>query len=156
MSNAVSEVVGEFTRRIEFNPAWDRHHSDPNKNYGVHGVDLGFYLIGPRGAVQFRIFTNWQLRHIQDEQDSRTLDRQFPHLLCHPMPADLGYHSRVRMYPSQEPISEDCPIIGGMCYYDGSSLAAEEVYWEWVEKGMDWLWERLERAYYSMLEDSGE
>jgi hypothetical protein len=80
-------------RIVEFNPAYDKRDSDPSKNYGIHGVNLRMILKGTKGAIQFVVYTNWHLPHVQAE-----LDRRHDHILCHPMPADLGYHSPTPRY----------------------------------------------------------
>lgn len=131
-------------REIIFRPAFDKRDPDPRKNYGIHGVECAFYLKGPEGAIQFVIFTNWMLPHVQLE-----LDRRDDHTSCHPMPADLGYHSYIPRYEGQEALTEDCPIIGGRCYYDGSGLAAYRVYDILVSEGSEDVWKRLEQEYRS-------
>jgi hypothetical protein len=96
----------EFTKEIRFTPAFDRRHPDPEHDYGIHGVDLWFFLKGPKGAVHFRVMTNWQLPHVQQETDARMLanpDRIGLGCLYHPMPADVSYHSPVPMYEGQRP-----------------------------------------------------
>jgi len=42
-------------------PAFDKRHTSPPQNYGIHGVDVVYYLEGKRGKIYFAIFTNWQL-----------------------------------------------------------------------------------------------
>lgn len=135
----------KLERRIEFTPAHDKRHKDPYKNYGIHGVSLRFELIGPKGAVQFVLFTNWMLPHVEEELDAR-LDREFPHLFCHPMPADLGYHSPVPLYEGQY-FMADCHLLNGGCYYDGSGLNAEPVYQRLLKEGGDGIWKALEDYY---------
>src|SRR5688572_4954779 len=105
-------------RVVEFSPAFDKRHPDPKQNYGVHGVELRMVQVGEQGAVQFLLYTNWMLPHVEKEQDSRWHD----HTLCHPMPADLGYHSKVPTYEEQSMTDTDCKYTGGVCYYDGSGL----------------------------------
>lgn len=135
-----------LNRSITFKPAFDRRDSDPAKNYGIHGVSLRFLLVGDKGAVQFVIYTNWHLPHVQEELDNRT-SSPYPHLLCHPTPADLGYHSPVPRYEGQ-PKMEGCDILSnGCCYYDGSSLNAEPVYERLLREGEDGVWSELEEYY---------
>lgn len=66
---------------IKFAPAYDKRHSDPKKNYGVHGVELKFILKGEEGAVQFVIFTNWMLPNVQKEQDAKLSDHYITALI---------------------------------------------------------------------------
>mgnify|MGYP000162019359 CR=1 FL=1 len=51
----------------EFTEAYDRRHEDPEKNYGIHGIDLRMILKGPLGAVQFVLYTQRMLKHVQQE-----------------------------------------------------------------------------------------
>lgn len=135
-------------RRVEFEAAFDKRHPDPRKSYGIHGVTLRMYVIGKRGAVQFVVFTNWHLPHVQKEMDARG-----DHLLCHPMPADLGYHSPVPQYDGHESCRDDCELLGGRpCYYDGSGLNAKRIYHVLLSEGGDGVWRELE-AYYHELFD---
>lgn len=135
-------------RRLDILPAYDKRHKEPGKNYGIHGVDMRWYVIGPEGAVQFVLYTNWQLPHVQKDFDSR-VDRQFPHLACHPLPADIGYHSRVPRYEGQH--SRKCHLLKGPCYYDGSVLQADEFYNILVTEGGEALWLALEKRYQEWL-----
>ena len=132
-----------FERITRWQPAYDKRDADPAKNYGIHGMTLRFILKGERGATQFVIYTNWHLRHIQDERDGR----QRHHFSCHPMPADLGYHSPTALYEGQTGRG-DCDLLpDGKCFYDGSTLNAEPVYWRFVAEGEDAVWAELEDYY---------
>ena len=143
--------IKKFKRIIKFTPAFDKRNPDPKKNYGIHGVNLGFYLKGDKGVIQFIIYTNWQLKHVQEEFDEKT-DREFPHLFCHPLPANIGYHSPVPKYENQTILTEECEWTGGKCYYDESGLNAEPIYWKLVGEGEEVMWKELERYYKIWLE----
>lgn len=129
-------------KSIEFEPAFDKRGQNPD--YGIHGVQLRFLLKGEQGAVQFVLYTNWHLPHVQKELDGK---RDLNHVLCHPMPADLGYHSKTPRYEDQQKRT-DCPFLDGAdCYYDGSSLNAQRIYHTLLTSGSDGVWKELE-AYY--------
>ena len=130
---------------IQFEPAYDKRHSNPKKNYGIHGVNIRFLLKGERGATQFLIFTNWQLPHVQKEL--RVDMRPDKYFIFEPMAADLGYHSPVPIYEGQSSLGA-CPVLDGKdCYYDGSGLNAEPVYKILLEKGHEGVWKELEEYY---------
>ncbi len=112
-------------KRIVFKPA-----------KGKRGMDLFFYLSGKHGTIQFLINTNWRLPHL-----SRTTHDILPE------PVDLGYHSKHPIYEGQAPTFDYCEITGGPCYYDGSTLAAEDLFQEFLEGGNDAVWQELERQY---------
>lgn len=134
-------------REITFSPAYD--HTE--KRGGVHGVDLRFVLKGEQGAVQFVLFTNWHLPQVQERLD-KDIYGEFPHLSCHPMPADLGYHSPVPRYEDQW-CRESCEYLDGKpCYCDGSELNAIDVYGVLVTKGSEGVWEYLAKYYAEVFE----
>lgn len=132
-------------RIVQFQPAFDKRHKDPNKNYGIHGVTLRMVLKGKNGAVQFVVYTNWHLPHVQEELNSKSLDWE----LRGPMPADLGYHSPHPMYEGQQPMRGTCDILGTQCYYDGSTLNSEPVFERLLEEGDAGVWAELESYYES-------
>lgn len=134
-----------FERRVDFHAAFDKRDPNPNKNYGIHGVDMRMYLIGEHGAVQFVLYTNWHLPHVRAELDARPSSERW---MDHPMPADLGYHSKVPMCDGDQP-HPNCELLGGCdCYYDGSGLNAERIYDVLLREGSDGVWRELE-AYYA-------
>lgn len=125
-------------REIRFIPAYDKRNSDPKKNYGIHGVTLAFYLSGDKGTIQFVVYTNWHLEKVQKELDAKhnySEGGRWLHLSCHPQPADIGYHSPTPKYEGQSSMNAECEFIKGPCYYDGSSLNAEPIYWKLVNEG---------------------
>lgn len=123
-------------------PAYDKRNPDPARNYGIHGVDLRMYVIGARGAVQFVLYTDWHLPHVDDELRAKGARLQAT-------PADLGYHSPIPTYEGQESWGRDnCELLGGCrCYYDGSGLNAERIFDVLRAEGSDGVWRELE-AYY--------
>ena len=152
MSNAPNTANRDvFKREVRFYPAFDKRHSDPKKNSGIHGVNLTFYLHGSKGVIQFVIYTNWHLPHVQAELDARPPYSNNPYLYHSPIPADIGYHSPTPRYEGHTPMKDDCSILGGKCYYDGSTLMAEDVFKVLVEGGDEALWKELEERYRNML-----
>ena len=130
---------------VEFTPAFDKRHTDPNRNYGIHGVDLRMVLKGMLGAVQFVLYTNWQLPHVQEEiRKNIPPDKYFLH---EPFPADLGYHSPKPIYEGQAETSDCLYLNSKSCYYDGSSLNAKPVYNILLSEGSDGVWTKLEEYY---------
>ena len=140
----------EFERWIEFEPAYDRRDPAPKKNYGIHGVSVRFLLRGREGVVQFLLFTNWHLPHVQKELDANFLANSLGLVLYHPLPADFGYHAKVPFYDGQQRM--DCQYIEGGCYYDGSGLDAERFYDILLLEGSDGVWTALEAYYAEILE----
>lgn len=139
-----------LTKQIRLRPAFDRRHDDPRKNFGIHGVELQFYLSGEEGAVQFIVYTSWQLPHVQEEFDAQPLSR-FPYMFHKPLSADIGYHSKIPRYEGQSVMPGACDFTGGACYYDGSSLYAREGFKILLEKGDEGLWQWMEEYYRETL-----
>lgn len=115
-----------FTKTIDFLPAYDLSHPNPNRNYGCHCVDLRMVLSKGDLAVQFVLYTGWYLPQNQHSGDK-------------PLPADLGYHSGTPLYDDQS-LGPQCEYIGQPCYYDGSGLAAGEVYNVMLTQGGNGVW----------------
>lgn len=145
-----------FERLVEFTPAFDKRNPEPSKNYGIHGVEMRMLLKGERGAVQFLLFTNWQLPHVTEEfkrKMERSNDIKMD-LRCFwtPTPADLGYHSPEPQYPEQTQSQSACPHLDGRpCYYDGSGLQAEPIYRLLLTKGSEGVWAALEERYHELF-----
>lgn len=61
----------------EFSKAYDRRDPDPEKNYGIHGIDMRMVLIGDKGAVGFVLYTNRHLKHVQQELVDKYIPKDF-------------------------------------------------------------------------------
>lgn len=120
---------------------FDRRSADPKTNYGIHGLDIWFILKGPKGAVQFAINFPIYLPHVEAE---RYAWKYKPEI----MGIDIGYHALEPQYEGQTKM--ECQMFGE-CYYDGSSLRADD----WVKEIFairgthleDEIWSRLEEDY---------
>lgn len=144
---------------IKFYPAFDKRNPDPRKDYGIHGVSLRMVLKGNKGAVQFILYTNWQLPHVQEELNRKAIgnDERYISALLNPIPADLGYHSPVPIYEGQNVCSESCEYLDGKpCYYDGSGLNAESIYEVLLKEGSDGVWRELEDFYKNVFGSDAE
>ncbi len=137
-----SEAVA-LERTIHFEPAYDSRAQD----CGVHGVDAIWWLKGPLGAVEFVLYTSWDLRHVAAELGFRP-----------PLPADIRYHSPKPMSEDQKPETVDCKIIGGACFSAGSALNSNAYFDVLVEQGGEALWEKMEEYYHAVFDpkESGD
>lgn len=133
--------MGEFERIVNVTPAFDKRCADPKKNYGIGGCRIWFILKGERGAVQFQIGTDWYPYNVQQERKgaSEIFDTK-------PQGWDVGYHSPKPMFEGHTPM-DSCDLIDGECYYDGSSLRADEWVEDFIMGGTEWLWPKLEEEY---------
>ena len=137
-------------RLVTFEPAYDKRDPDARKNYGIHGVNLRMVLKGERGAVQFVLYTNWQLPHVQDEMLKKAAvrhDLSYLRMMFAPSPADLGYHSLTPHYEDQPPHANCEYLDGRPCYYDGSGLNADRIYGVLLAEGSDGVWRELQEYY---------
>lgn len=155
--------MSEFERWIEFSPAHDCILRQPCKfgsaacrpgEGGSHGrgaVTMHWYLRGERGVAQFMVFTGWHLPETAAKLNeppmrlSPVTGRTWNPM--EPNPADVGYHSP-RPLHGGEIRREDCRILDGPCYYDGSGLAADEPFRLLVEHGSDAVWDFLADYYH--------
>lgn len=149
IKNSICEVVNGFERILEMSVPYDKRHKDPEKNCGIHGMDMRFVLRKGDKAVQFVVFTPIYTKNIQREFESSPQASAMIRTLA----ADVGYHAPTPRYEGQEPM-KDCPYIGKPCYYDGSGLRAEE--WEkvWLEEGSDAIWKLLEEEWNDLFKEN--
>lgn len=171
----MKEKVGKFTRELVITPAFDRRNPNPKKDFGIHGVEMRWHLIGKKGVVQFVLYTNWHLDKNEKELFGDFGSPKYDHhyrALCKPIAADIGYHSPVPMFEGHEPIWPTrmvkdpkkkppfnykfpkigkkpplCSFFGKPCYYDGSSLYAEIVFEVLKSQGEEGLWKFMEEYY---------
>lgn len=136
---------------VEVSPSYYLVRDEPAKNYGVGNVRMWFYLKGPKGAVQFQIGTDWGIKPVREHLErfgwSQYDDPR------QPRGWDLGYHSHEPHYDGQGPMGDDCEVLGGKCFYDGSSLQAEKVVEGFLAGGTNWLWPKLAEYYRYTFED---
>jgi hypothetical protein len=136
---------GELEKIVWVSPAFDKRSDDPKKNYGIGSCRITFILKGPLGAVQFMVGTNWHLPRVQREKRDWQHDFNTRFDKINPEGWDVGYHSPKPMYDDQTPVAS-CDLFDP-CYYDGSSLMADEWVPHFIEGGTDWLWPKLEEQY---------
>lgn len=130
--------MDNFRREIKFIPAWDK-----GPKYGKHSMEIHFYLYGDKGMVQFKFATHWYL----------DTARSFRANLTPPYGVDVGYHSPTPMYDGQEAVSDDCPFLGGTCYYDGSGLLANDYLEILIQEGDESVWGKMEQYYKDRFND---
>lgn len=140
--------MSEFEKIVEVSGAFDRRNPDPQKNYGIHGMELRFVLKGKKGAVQFLVYTPIHLPYVSDELFSSGKK----HNPFHAMGVDIGYHAKAPQYEGQSVQRHDCPYTDGTCYYDGSSLMADEFMPTFLVGGTSAVWPMLEAKYREWLE----
>jgi len=129
----------------------DRCIPNQGGSHGKHGITIRFVVKGEAGAIQFCIYTGWMPQHAKVSLGSRYVSDWSDG--CKVMPADIGYHSKKPMYEGQTSVTESCEFCDGEpCYYDGSSLNAQNPMYTLVNRGGEALWEYLEQYYRATFE----
>lgn len=147
-------VPTALTRRMEVIGGYDLRDTSPARDCGICAARMVFYVIGPKGAVQWMIGTDWYVATARDHVKRFHGGRGEPSKYL-PDGWDLGYHSHKPMYDDQRPMDGKCEVIGGTCYYDGSGLNADLLIEGFIAGGTEWLWPQLE-AYYRHVFDGAE
>lgn len=97
----ISQTVNGLERRITFRPGFHKVNADPKKDYGVHSMEIWFYVIGPKGAVHFGLYSGM---HLQKTWDWWKATGRMQHAYKLDMGVDVGYHSPVPRYEGQNPV----------------------------------------------------
>ena len=143
----------KLTRSIDFTPAFDRRDKDPNKNYGIHGVDLLFHLKGPKGAVTLVVYTNWHLPHVTEEfvNDCAKYGSSADiHAKFLPYAAELCVHHLTPCYPGHN--SQPCNLNPDkICYPSFYYSDAKDYLNVLISQGQEALWTKLTELYEKEL-----
>ena len=138
----------KFTQQVIINGSYDYRRHESGKNYGISDALIQFNLIGPKGAVHFIFETGWYTNDLQKHVASFGLTEK----TFQPSGRDLGYHSPIPMYEGQDIAQENCQVLNGPCYSDGSGLRAAKWLPNFISGGTEWLWPQLEEEYKMRFE----
>lgn len=141
-----------FEQSISMSPAFSKRDTNPAKDYGIGSVRIHFVLKGPLGATQFIIGTDWYL-----PEDQKRLRASASILDDRVQPGgwDIGYHSPHPQYEGQAVMEGSCEYLNGQpCYYDGTSLGAEEFIPTFLAGGSDAVWKMLRERYDTLFPSS--
>lgn len=127
-------------------PAFDKRHPEPAKNYGIKACHINFVLKGELGAVSYAVGTDWYLKDLQEGIRRRDAERGW--FDTQPQSWLLGYHSPTPRYEGQEPHGPCEWLDGKDCYSDGWFLMGERVRDRLLIEGDKGVWAELE-AYYA-------
>jgi hypothetical protein len=150
----------DFIKTVRFFPATDRRN-DPKGNYGIHGVDLDFVLTGPAGGIEWIVYTNWQLPHVQRETDQNILSRAKTGLLdsvaldthSRPSPSMLSAHSFAPFdRRNKKPSRTDCGITGGNCWTKPITYLTKPIFESLLKEGDEGVWACLEHYYHEVFD----
>lgn len=149
-----------LTQKIEISPAWDKRSDVLGKNYGIHSCELRMYLGNDDGWVQFITYTGWYTPEIEEEYKHnpkvKLVIEVYPFtMIAAPQPADLGFHSPKPIYEGQDS-RNDCHLLKGPCFYDGSGLNAIEMFNHLRREGTEGVWKRLENYWNELFAKEAE
>ncbi len=140
----------KFTRQVEFVAAFDKTDETPSK--GIHGVEMHANLIGPAGAINFVVYTNWHLPETQKRIDAKPPEPRFPYLFHKPQPATVAFHHPKPQWEGQDETA--CNLLpGGKCYGDITFTGAAKIFDALVEGGSAGMWAALEEWYVQEFEE---
>lgn len=91
-------MTTELIRKVHVAPSYHHIRPEPNRDYGIAACRIFFYVIGPAGAVQWQISTDWYTNGAEEHLKrfrARRPNLDLPSRLeRQPQAWDLGYHSR--------------------------------------------------------------
>lgn len=152
-ADSVREVVGEFTRIVEFSPGFI-HRAAPD--YGCAGVKMRLVLVGPRGAASLDVHTGMMPKAVERMWDAMGLDARTTQSAYKSMAASLDFHGREPVYDGQEKSTDRCDYIGGDCYCDGSCCNADAPLEAFIVEGLPGAWRHLEAEYRLRVKQTDE
>jgi len=90
-------------RRVMFRPGYHKVHTDPKKNYGVHGMEIWMYVVGPKGAVHFGFMTGMHLPETYKWWKNNGHKHGIVEVSeFQSMGIDVGYHAYEKQYEDDE------------------------------------------------------
>lgn len=57
-------MTTELIRKVHVAPSYHHIRPEPNRDYGIAACRIFFYVIGPAGAVQWQISTDWYTKQL--------------------------------------------------------------------------------------------
>lgn len=143
------ELPAEFKYWTHFSPSWNALHPEPDKNYGVSNAKIHFILLGPKGAIELELSTTWATQSVQQHLAKFTSGENFRE----PTVAWLTIHGRAPLYEGHDLAMENCQLLNGKCYCNGSGTLAEELSKGLIARGSNWVWEKLFAIYQNKFAD---
>ena len=141
----------KFEKIVEFEPAYDKRHPNPKKNYGIGSIRIRFVLKKGNKAVQFLFGTKWYLPETIEEYLRIGNKGKTPPIdLIKGVQVhgwDVGYHSPKPMFKGQKAITKKCAYTSGKCYCGGSGLYAEKNQEILIREGSNGVWKFLEKEW---------
>lgn len=125
-------------RAVVFQPGYTAERTlDPRKDFGKHGMEITWYLRGPKGVTYFGLMAGWV-------PGEKGVPRRLADIF--PSGVGMGYHSPTPQFEGQ-PRAVCTLLPGGFCYCDSSGLAAHDLIPVFIVHGEPAVWAALEGRY---------
>lgn len=130
-----------FEIDIQFSPGYNCELRGPGR-HGVCGMEIRWYLRGPKGVAQFAVYTDWIPGELRPGHGRPPVGYPPREPAQYPRGVDLGYHAIAPQYEEQE--SMGCDLLPtGRCFYDGSGLNAVRLARRFTDEGEQAVWDEL-------------
>lgn len=143
------ELPADFKHWTHFSPSWNALHPEPGKNYGIRSAKIHFILLGPKGAIELELTSAWAVESVQRHLAKFPFGENFRE----PAMAWLTIHGREPLYEGHDLVMENCQLLNGKCYCDGSGVSAQALSKGLIARGSNWVWEKLFAIYQSTFAD---
>jgi hypothetical protein len=119
------------------------------QGHGVHGMEIRWYLRGPKGGATLTFSTDWIPGELSPGHGLSPVGSAPRPVSQYPNGFGLGWCGLVPQYEDQEPTAgAGCRLVpGGTCYSDMSFMASDPVAVDFTERGEPAIWEALEGCY---------
>jgi hypothetical protein len=147
----------DFETRIEFLPGYDYRTGAPvvDPNRGAHGMEIRFSLIGPLGAISWKLQTGWMERPLVGHLHPYSGRRDKPGIdgaLLEYSPSAGAVSSHVHEQREDYWLGpNECDVIGGECYGDTGYTIGDRVLIALMKDGHAGVWRELEDIYNAWL-----
>jgi hypothetical protein len=150
-TDAEGTAATTYERRVDATAAYDKRHPQPSKDYGIHGVEFRFCLIGDAAAVSFGISTGWHLPSVVGvNEDSRPAYTQAlaqfnRGIGSYPLPMSMHFHvaTPIHDYLAEHEPNECDLLPGGKCYGDVTFTGSDRPFFALLRGGLDGMWKEL-------------
>jgi hypothetical protein len=119
------------------------------QGHGVHGMEIRWYLRGPKGGAWVAFSTDWIPGRLSPGHGLPPLGMVLRDRDQYPNGCGLGWCGLVPQREDHEPsVDAGCYLVpGGTCYSDMSFMASDPVAVDFTERGEPAIWEALESCY---------
>lgn len=109
--------------------------SGDGRSHGIASEEVAMYVIGQHHTGPIAVNFTYSTGRYHDLTPRDAWGK--------PMGYDIGHHATVASYEGQY-CTDACELVGGKCFYDGSSLAADRYLAMLQNYGEDALWGALD------------